>query len=75
MSSISFRLNKEDAKLVQDYVSINNLNLSSFIRELLLDKIEEDLILDDDRLLKARDLAKQGKVYSIHDAFALFEET
>ena len=54
MATISLRLNDEDAKLVQEYVAVNDLNLSSFVRELILDKIEDDLALDEDRIMKAR---------------------
>ena len=60
MATISLRLNDEDAKLVQEYVAVNDLNLSSFVRELILDKIEDDLALDEDRILKARARAQTG---------------
>lgn len=54
MATISLRLNDEDAKLVQEYVAANDLNLSSFVRELILDKIEDDLALDEERIINAR---------------------
>ena len=41
-------------KLLRDYVSVNNLNMSKFIRDLVLDKIiEEDLSLDEERIFKS----------------------
>ena len=64
MSTISLRLKDSELELVKNYVAANNLNLSSFIRGLLLDKIEEDLQLDEARILRARDAAKKEKVYS-----------
>lgn len=64
MNSISLRLNKEDAELVKNYVSVNNLNLSAFVRNLLLDKIEEDFKLDEARILKAYNRSK--KKIAIH---------
>ncbi len=63
MATISLRLNDEDAKLVQEYVAVNDLNLSSFVRELILDKIEDDLALDEDRILKARARAQTEASY------------
>lgn len=63
MNTISLRLNDEDTKLLRDYVSVNNLNMSKFIRELVLDKIEEDLSLDEKRILRAHEKAKTEKKY------------
>ena len=63
MATISLRLNDEDAKLVQEYVAANNLNLSSFVRELILDKIEDDLALDEERIINARTRAANEASY------------
>lgn len=63
MSTISLRVSDDENKLIQSYVAANNLNLSSFIRDLVLDKIEDDMKLDEERILKARELAKKEKVY------------
>jgi hypothetical protein len=63
MSTISLRVSDEENKLIQNYVAANNLNLSSFIRSLVLDKIEEDMKLDEDRILRARALLKKEKTY------------
>lgn len=63
MSTISLRVSDEENKLIQNYVSANNLNLSSFIRNLVLDKIEEDMKLDEDRILQARALMEKEKIY------------
>ena len=63
MATISLRLNDEDAKLVQEYVAVNDLNLSSFVRELILDKIEDDLALDEDRIIKARARSEKEASY------------
>lgn len=35
-------------------MAVNDLNLSSFVRELILDKIEDDLALDEERIMNAR---------------------
>lgn len=66
MPSISLRLNDEDSKLLHEYVSMNGLNLSQFIRETILDKIEEDFNLDEKRILAALEKSKKEKSYS-HD--------
>ena len=63
MATISLRLNDEDAKLVQEYVAANDLNLSSFVRELILDKIEDDLALDEERIINARTRAANEESY------------
>jgi uncharacterized protein (DUF1778 family) len=63
MNTISLRMNDDETKLLRDYVSVNNLNMSKFIRDLVLDKIEDDLSLDEERILKAHKKAKYEKKY------------
>ena len=63
MNTISLRMNDDETKLLRDYVSVNNLNMSKFIRDLVLDKIEDDLSLDEERILKAHEKAKHEKKY------------
>ena len=53
MTTISLRVNDDESKLIHDYVSVNQLNMSQFIRDAVLDKIENDLDLDEDRILYA----------------------
>ena len=45
MNTISLRMNDEDAKLLREYVSVNKLNMSQFVRELIMDKLEEEFAL------------------------------
>ena len=59
MTTISLRVNDDESKLIHDYVSVNQLNMSQFV----LDKIENDLDLDEDRILYAFEKAKQEKTY------------
>ena len=63
MNTISLRMNDDETKLLRDYVSVNNLNMSKFIRDLVLDKIEDDLSLDEERILKAHEKVKHEKKY------------
>ncbi len=69
MSTISLRVSDDENKLIQNYVSVNNLNLSSFIRNLVLDKIEDDMKLDESRILRARTLLQQEKTYDHTDVW------
>ena len=39
MTTISLRVNDDESKLIHDYVSVNQLNMSQFIRDAVLDKI------------------------------------
>lgn len=66
MASISLRLNADDEKMIKKYVKMNNLNLSSFVRDAVLDVIEDDFY-DTDKILKAEKASKKGKVYDAKD--------
>ena len=54
MSTISLRVSDEEATLIKEYVKINNISLSKFLKDLALDAIENDLQLDEARILAAR---------------------
>jgi uncharacterized protein (DUF1778 family) len=70
MANISFRVPKEDEELIREYVAINDLNLSAFVREAVLEKIEEDLELDEARILSALDVARKEEKYDHVDVWA-----
>lgn len=63
MATISLRVNDADYNLIQEYVSVNCINLSAFIRETVIDRIEQDLNLDETRILAARERARNEKTY------------
>ncbi len=63
MTTISFHVNDEESKLIHDYVSVNKLNMSQFIRDAVLDKIESDFDLDEARILDALNKSEQEKKY------------
>ncbi|MCI6100633.1 MAG: DUF6290 family protein [Selenomonas sp.] len=69
MSTISLRISDEENQLLQSYVSANNLNLSSFIRDTVFEKIEDDLHLDEARILHAKELLKKEKTYDHEDVW------
>lgn len=64
MGMISFRVQGEEEKFIREYASINYLNLSAFIRETIMEKIEEDLELDEERILTSLEKAKDEPTYS-----------
>lgn len=69
MKTISLRLNDEDNKLIRNFAKINNLNLSEFIRNTLIDTIENSLKLDEERIKKAREKIKTEKTISSEDVW------
>ncbi len=64
MATISLRLSDEDYKLIREYVKANNLNMSNFVRESVLYRIEDDLNLDEQRILAALRKSESEKHYT-----------
>lgn len=58
MRTISFNVSEEEAKLIEDYVNDNRLNIFEFVKDAIFEKMEEDLLLDEQRILTAREKAK-----------------
>lgn len=69
MSTISIRVSESEAKFIREYADANGLNVSSYIRNLVLDSIEDDLKLDEERILNARERAKASKKYTHEEAW------
>ena len=69
MAMISLRISADEEKLLQNYLASHNLNLSSFIRQVVFDKIEDDLALDEKRILRARNRIDKEKHYSHEEAW------
>lgn len=63
MRTISLNISEEEAKLIEDYVNDNCLNLSEFIKDAIFEKMEEDLLLDEQRIIAAREKAKSERRY------------
>ena len=63
MRTISFNVSEEEAKLIEDYVNDNRLNISEFVKDAIFEKMEEDLLLDEQRILTAREKAKSERIY------------
>lgn len=73
MTTISFKVNDEDAKLIREYAKINGLSLSKFILETILDRIEDDLALDEERILKAIERTKDEPSYTHQEVWKMLE--
>ncbi|MCI7343882.1 MAG: DUF6290 family protein [Fusobacterium necrophorum] len=67
MSTISLRMKDEDMDLLKQYVKVNNLNLSEFIRNTILDKIEDDLRINEERILRVWEEAKKEKASPLEE--------
>ena len=44
--TISIRLNEEDAKLIKSYAKINKTTISEFVRNAIMEKIEDEYDLE-----------------------------
>ena len=44
--TISIRLNEEDAKLIKSYAKLNKTTISEFVRNAIMEKIEDEYDLD-----------------------------
>ncbi len=42
MSTVSLRLNDKDDTLIRKYAELHNMDLSSFIRQTVIEKIEDE---------------------------------
>ncbi len=63
MATISLRLSEDEYKLLQEYTKVNDLSLSSFVRETVFDYIESDLAMDEERIINARNRLSTEKTY------------
>lgn len=71
MSTISMRVSEDELKLIQQYASVNNISVSMLIKNAVLDFIEDDLKLDEERIRRARENAHQEKTYSQEEVWEM----
>ena len=64
--TISFRVTDDEKHLIQSYAASHHLIVSSFIRDLVLDQLEEDRELEEARILKALELSYK-EVYDLEE--------
>ena len=70
MTTISLRID-DDKKLIDQYVKVKHLNLSEFIRNTILEKIEDEMQMSEQfvkELLKAKEDAKNEKLFTLEEA-------
>ncbi len=71
MATLSLRIDNEELELLKEYASINNTNVSSLVRNLILDKLYDDIGVDEEeRILKKW---KKAKAEGGSDALEVFE--
>ncbi|EAL2460485.1 antitoxin [Campylobacter lari] len=69
MRTISLRISDQEDILLKEYLTINNLQLSKFIRDAILEKIEDELNLDENKILISLKEAKKDNIYSFEEVF------
>lgn len=70
MATLSLRVNSDDYALIDTYVKAKGISFSNFARTILLEYINEDLNIDEERLLKAKDQASSENSIPVDKAFA-----
>ena len=70
MATLSMRVNSEDKSLIEAYVKSKGLTFSNFARTTLLEYINEDLHIDEDRILTAKKVASVKDSIPVDEAFA-----
>ena len=74
MPTLSLRIEKEALEFLKEYANINHLNMSSFVRNLILDKIYDEITEEDEkRILKRWENAKSEKTSSAEEVFKRLE--
>ena len=74
MPTLSLRMKKEDLEFLKEYSNINNINMSSFVRNLILDKIYDEITEEDEkRILKRWENSKSEKTASAEEVFKRLE--
>ena len=74
MPTLSLRMEKEDLEFLKEYSNMNNLNMSSFVRNLILDKIYDEITEEDEkRILKRWKNSKSEKTASAEEVFRRLE--
>ena len=74
MPTLSLRIEKEDLEFLKEYANINHLNMSSFVRNLILDKIYDEITEEDEkRILKRWENAKSETTSSAEEVFKRLE--
>ncbi len=71
MAVLSLEFSDEEFNLIKEYSSVQNVDISSFVRELILDELKE---LDRAEEKRISDLWQKSKSEKTYSANAVFEE-
>ena len=70
MKVLSLRMKDEELDFLREYAEINNINLSSFIRNLILDRLYDDFSVEEEKeILNAWKESKKHPAKSFEEAF------
>lgn len=69
MKIISFEVTDEENKIIQNYAVSHHLNLSSFIRDAILDKIEDSLEINESPILTAQKQSGLERTFDVGDVW------
>ena len=64
--TISIRLNEEDAKLIKSYAELNKTTISEFVRNAIMEKIEDEYDLECYYKAK-KEFDKNPKTYTLEE--------
>lgn len=67
MPMLTIRVSDDDLSLFKSYASTLGQTLSGFVRDTVLDRIEDDLEIDEERILKAWEASKNEKGISLDE--------
>lgn len=74
METLSIRMERKDIELLKEYANIYNINVSSLVRNLILDKLYDEIDEEDEkRILKVWRNSKNEKTSSAEEVFERLE--
>ncbi|WP_231501425.1 DUF6290 family protein [Oceanivirga salmonicida] len=62
MSTVSFKIDEDELKILKEYLDIKKISLSNFVRELIQDKLDDEISPEEEkRILKIWNESKKEK--------------
>lgn len=70
MKTLTLKIDEFDMQRLKEYVNINNLTVSNFVRDLIIDKLDENIDINEEkRILEVWEKAKKEKFYDHKDVW------
>ena len=69
MSTLSLRINEDEKKLIDAYTNYTGICFSDFARRAIIEYINEELNIDEDRILKAKKNASINDSIPVDEVF------